>query len=38
MINDNNGEESDCQLFPELAESRQPSVVRPVDSPALQLN
>lgn len=26
MINDNNGRESDCQLFPELAHSQEPAL------------
>jgi hypothetical protein len=26
MINDNNSQESDCQLFPELAHSQQPAL------------
>jgi hypothetical protein len=38
MSNDNNGRACDCQLFAELDALAADSAVRPVDSPALQLN
>lgn len=38
MSTNNNGRQTDCQLFPELHVLAPASAARPVDSPALQLN